>query len=123
MMVHGRDRSSRSAVQPAAALGNQTSCNKDCHFPCALAVGNFSGLANLAALGDDGAVHLLENSHAIVNLAARAGSHPTVSMSVRDAGGGRGGAIPSAPAPNGGRATRKQTLLRWPRSARPLSPH
>ncbi len=69
-IVHGRDRklslgkSALKSVAPAK-IGYQM-------LPFsvrALAVGSFSGMANLAALGDDGALHLLENAHALAHLA------------------------------------------------------
>ena len=112
MMVHGRDRKLTLGSAARGSVGQPNIVQQSLPFSVrALAVGNFSGLANLAALGDDGAVHLLENSHAVVNLAQQAGSHPSVVMSPRNSGGGRGGFLPSASAPNGGRVTRKQTLM------------
>ena len=112
MMVHGRDRKLTLGSAARGTVAQPNVVQQSLPFSVrALAVGNFSGLANLAALGDDGAVHLLENSHAVANLAQQAGSHPTVAMSARSEGNGRGGAIPSASTPNGGRATRKQTLM------------
>ena len=112
MMVHGRDRKLTLSSAARSGVSQPNIVRQSLPFSIrALAVGNFSGLANLAALGDDGAVHLLENSHAVTNLAQQAGSHPTVVMSPRNSGGGRGGFLPSASAPNGGRVTRKQTLI------------
>ena len=112
MMVHGRDRKLTLSSNARGNVGQPNIVTQSLPFSIrALAVGNFSGLANLAALGDDGAVHLLENSHAITNLAQHAGNHPTVAMSARNTSGGRGGFLPSASAPSGGRVTRKQTLM------------
>ena len=110
MMVHGRDRKLTVGSALQAGVARPNIVQQSLPFSVrALAVGSFSGLANLAALGDDGAVHLLENSHAIGNLALRAGGHPAVTALSRS--GGRGGALPSASAPNGGRVTRKETLI------------
>jgi hypothetical protein len=112
MMVHGRDRKLTLSSAARSNVGLPNIVKQSLPFSVrALAVGNFSGLANLAALGDDGAVHLLENSHAITNLAQHAGNHPTVSVAALSRSGGRGGAIPSGSAPTGGRAARKQTLM------------
>ncbi len=110
MMVHGRDRKLTLGSDARASVGAPNIVQQALAFSVrALAVGNFSGLANLAALGDDGAVHLLENSHAIGNLAAHAGSSATFAVSNRL--GGRGG-IPIAGSRLGGQSTRTQTLIR-----------
>jgi parallel beta-helix repeat protein len=74
LTLHGRDRklsavSALSHVEPAE-ITQQT-------LPfsvLSLSAGSFSGLSNLAALGDDGAVHLLENSNAVTRLAKAASS-------------------------------------------------
>jgi hypothetical protein len=84
---------------PTAKIGQQT-------FPFSvrtLASGSFSGLANLAGLGDDGAVHLLENAHAVAHLAKLAGN-PAV---MRIAGKGKAAAVSAV----GGRQTRRQALV------------
>jgi len=103
-LVHGRDRMlslGKMALNnvPPAKIGQQT-----LSFSVrALAAGSFSGLANLAALGDDGAVHLLENAHAVAHLAKLAGN-PAV---LRLAGKGKAAVVSAT----GGRQTRQQALI------------
>jgi hypothetical protein len=110
MIVHGRDRMLTlgklgAGRAKAANIQQQT-------LPFAvldLAVGSFSGMTNLAALGDDGAVHLLENAHAVANL-ARMANHP-FSTAASSRGGGKRRLTQSASL-HGGRLTRSQILLR-----------
>ena len=110
MMVHGRDRKLTLNSDVRASVGMPNIVQQTLPFSVrALAVGNFSGLANLAALGDDGAVHLLENSHAIGNLAQQAGNPPASTSISGSSGGGRGATSAAAPL-TGGRVSRQQTL-------------
>ncbi len=102
-VVRGRDRMlSLGKIAhnvPPARIGQQT-------LPFsvrALVSGNFSGLANLAALGDDGAVHLLENANAVAHLAKLAGN-PAV---MRIAGKGKATVVSAT----GARQTRRQALI------------
>ncbi|HUK31438.1 MAG TPA: VCBS repeat-containing protein, partial [Candidatus Acidoferrum sp.] len=73
--IHGRDRklslgsAARAGVAPA-----QVSQQTLPFSVTAFATGNFSATTNLAAMGNDGAVHLLENAGALAAAAARANS-------------------------------------------------
>jgi len=109
MMVHGRDRKLSLGSDAKNSVGQPNIVQQALPFSVrALAVGNFSGLANLAALGDDGAVHLLENSHAIGNLALMSLSSNSVSTP------GRNGnkVLPGADSPAANMASRQQQLVR-----------
>jgi len=72
LTIHGRDRklSSTSAARQAVAPAQIS--QQSLRFAVkALATGHFSATTNLAAMGDDGAVHLLENAAAVIAQAAR----------------------------------------------------
>jgi CSLREA domain-containing protein len=81
--IHGRDRklslgsTARASVAPA-----QISQQSLPFSIAALTTGNFSATTNLAALGSDGAVHLLENSGAVATAATRANAAAKFAASV-----------------------------------------
>ncbi len=110
MMVHGRDRMLSVGSSAHGGIGLPKAVQQTLPFSIrALAVGNFSGFANLAALGDDGAVHLLENAHAIGNLAAQV----VLPNSVRTSGPGGNKILAAADSPAaGGAVSRQQQLIR-----------
>lgn len=99
LTLHGRDRklsaqSGLTQVEPAKVTQQSLPFSIK-----ALATGSFSGLSNLAALGDDGAIHLMENAGAVANVAQSA----LAAGNFRPTGAGK-----AAAAPNPTKVTRTQ---------------
>lgn len=107
--IHGRDRKLSLGLTLRASVEQATLTKQTLPFSVtALATGNFTGMSNLAALGDDGAVHLLQNSNAVAQLAQLANAPALSPVSSRP--GQNSLASAAAPLPNG-MVTRQQRVI------------
>ncbi len=86
VVIHGRDRrlSLGTAAQAGVAPANITRQVLPFNVR-ALALGHFSDTASLAALGDDGAIHLIQNANAIAQRIKLAGVTQRMQVSARGA--------------------------------------
>ena len=83
MVIHGRDRKLSVGTAAQSSVAQATITQQTLPFSVeALALGSFSDTASLAALGNDGAIHLMQNTNAITQtinqLNAAARLQPTV---------------------------------------------
>ena len=119
IVVHGRDRqlSLGSAAQNNVAQAKVT--QQVLPFAVkALALGHFSDTSGLAALGDDGAIHLMQNSNAIMRLMNRLSAPPTAQPVMATHGGGASNSKPlRGPSSGKSRTAERAALLQTMRQA------
>ncbi len=119
IVIHGRDRklSFGSAAQNTVATANVT--HQVLPFAVkALALGHFSDTANLAALGDDGGIHLMQNSNALAQSISRLSAPSTAQpiMAPRP-GGASNSKLLRAPSNGAARTAERAALLQTMRQA------
>ena len=84
MVIHGRDRKLSIGGTAQSSVAQATITQQTLPFSVqALALGSFSDSASLAALGNDGAIHLMQNSNAIAQTIKRLSAPARLQPAVR----------------------------------------